>query len=134
MMVFDANCIDSINTTDWIRVAGQYTALGGEKFITLGNFHDSLSSTILTDSVNPLAMYNMGFSTNSFISIDDVSVRLKHRDTTTAVAVLHKPKQLLRIVDVLGRESKPKPKPNVPLFYIYTDGTVEKKIVISTHP
>lgn len=40
-----------------------------------------------------------------------------------------KPKQLLRIVDVLGRESKP--QPNIPLFYIYTDGTVEKKIVVS---
>ena len=36
--------------------------------------------------------------------------------------------QLLRIVDVLGRESKP--QPNVPFFYIYDDGTVEKKIII----
>ena len=36
--------------------------------------------------------------------------------------------QLLRIIDVLGRESKP--KPNVPLFYIYTDGTVEKRLII----
>lgn len=52
-------------------------------------------------------------------------------DTTLSVSVqeLHKPKQLLRIVDVLGRESKP--QLNVPLFYIYDDGTVEKKIVVS---
>ena len=48
--------------------------------------------------------------------------------TTTNVQELQKPKQLLRIVDVLGRESKP--QPNIPLFYIYTDGTVEKRIVI----
>ena len=37
-------------------------------------------------------------------------------------------KQLLKIVDVLGRESKP--NSNTPLFYIYSDGTVEKRIVI----
>ena len=41
------------------------------------------------------------------------------------------PPQLLRIVDVLGRESKP--KPNTPLFYIYENGTVEKKIHLKTH-
>jgi len=34
-------------------------------------------------------------------------------------------KKLLRTIDVLGRETK-----NSPLFYIYDDGTVEKKIVI----
>ena len=37
-------------------------------------------------------------------------------------------KQLLKIVDILGRESKP--KKNTALFYIYSDGTVEKRIVI----
>lgn len=36
-------------------------------------------------------------------------------------------RKLLRIVDVLGRETKL--KPNVPLLYIYDDGTVEKKII-----
>jgi hypothetical protein len=34
-------------------------------------------------------------------------------------------KKLLRTVDVLGRETK-----NKPLFYIYNDGTVEKRITI----
>jgi len=37
-------------------------------------------------------------------------------------------KQLLKIVDVLGRGSKP--NSNTPLFYIYSDGTVEKKLII----
>ncbi len=36
--------------------------------------------------------------------------------------------KLIKIVDVLGREVKQ--KTNAPLFYIYEDGTVEKKIVI----
>ena len=37
-------------------------------------------------------------------------------------------KKLLRTVDILGRETKG--KKNEPLFYIYDDGTVEKRIVI----
>jgi|TARA_B110001469_G_scaffold119895_1_gene127892 hypothetical protein len=37
-------------------------------------------------------------------------------------------KKLIKIVDVLGRESKP--NSNTPLFYIYSDGTVEKKLII----
>ena len=38
------------------------------------------------------------------------------------------PKQLLKIVDVLGRETPF--KPNTPLLYIYNDGTVERKMII----
>jgi hypothetical protein len=37
-------------------------------------------------------------------------------------------KELLRTIDVLGREKKG--KKNEPLFYIYNDGTVEKRITI----
>ncbi len=37
-------------------------------------------------------------------------------------------KKLLKIVDVLGRETIP--KNNTPLFYIYSNGTVEKKVFI----
>jgi len=36
-------------------------------------------------------------------------------------------KELLNITDILGRETK---HTNQPLFYIYDDGTVEKRIVI----
>ena len=36
-------------------------------------------------------------------------------------------KELLKVTDLLGRESK---QTNQPLFYIYDDGTVEKRIVI----
>ncbi len=36
-------------------------------------------------------------------------------------------KELLKTTDLLGRETK---KTNQPLFYIYDDGTVEKKIIL----
>lgn len=37
-------------------------------------------------------------------------------------------KSLLKIVDVLGRETVP--KANTPLFYIYENGRVEKRLII----
>jgi hypothetical protein len=37
-------------------------------------------------------------------------------------------KGIQKVVDVLGRETNP--KSNTPIFYIYDDGTVEKKIII----
>jgi hypothetical protein len=49
--------------------------------------------------------------------------------STTKDIVLENPnKKLLKIVDVLGREVLP--TSNTPLFYIYDDGTVEKRIII----
>ena len=47
---------------------------------------------------------------------------------SSAIEENTKTKQLLKITDVLGRKSKP--TPNVPLFYRYSDGTVEKRIII----
>ena len=37
-------------------------------------------------------------------------------------------RELLKIINSLGQSTQP--KPNRPLFYIYDDGTVEKRIVI----
>ena len=36
-------------------------------------------------------------------------------------------KNLIKIADILGRETKP--KKNAPLFYMYDDGSVMKKIM-----
>jgi OOP family OmpA-OmpF porin len=143
--VLDTNCIDSINYADWIEVTGNYIANGGEEFVTIGVFGPEDS----TYFVNPGA-----FSGYSYI--DDVSVieclttyncientcispgdssgvytTLSDCQTTCGVSAIEESnstKQLLKITDVLGRESKP--TPNVPLFYIYDDGTVEKKLII----
>ena len=39
-----------------------------------------------------------------------------------------KGKNLIKVIDVLGRETKH--KNNTPLFYMYKNGSVEKKIVV----
>ena len=49
-------------------------------------------------------------------------------DTPNLLEEIDKSKQLIKIVDILGR--KIEDKRNTPLFYIYNDGTVEKKIII----
>ena len=46
-----------------------------------------------------------------------------------------KERQLVKITDLLGREVNPeKVINNTTLFYIYSDGTVEKRIVIESFP
>jgi hypothetical protein len=45
----------------------------------------------------------------------------------SSVSEININRQVMRVTDVLGRETK---QTNQPLFYIYDDGTVEKKIVI----
>jgi len=46
---------------------------------------------------------------------------------TSSVSEINTKRQVVRVTDVLGRETK---GINQPLFYIYDDGTVEKRIVI----
>ena len=53
---------------------------------------------------------------------------LEFSNTTTIEEIQNSNKTLLKITDVLGRTIKE--TRNTPLFYIYDDGTVEKKIII----
>jgi len=48
--------------------------------------------------------------------------------STSSVRDFNEFKTLIKIVDVFGREVVP--KPNMTLFYIYSNGTVEKRIVL----
>ena len=46
----------------------------------------------------------------------------------TSILEINSDKRLIKIVDVLGRETEE--KRNTTLFFIYSDGTVERKIII----
>lgn len=54
------------DTTNWFLISGEYTALGGEKYITIGNFKDSLNTNIL--NIFPGTVF-----TKSYYYIDQVS-------------------------------------------------------------
>lgn len=54
------------DTLNWTQISGDFIALGGEKFITIGNFKDDASTTL---TIMSGAIYNSGY-----YYIDDVSV------------------------------------------------------------
>ena len=142
------------DTTAWYPLQTTYTALGGEEFLTIGNLYGADSTTLIYFST-PI---NPANQTMCYFLIDDVFVIPLQEPATynclanacvdpldgtglydslatcqavcnaTAIEENMTTKQLLKITDVLGRESEP--IPNVPLFYRYDDGTVEKRIVV----
>jgi len=63
--VFDTNCITQFDNVNWYRFSAVYNATGGEKFITLGNFHSDLLSSLLIDVSQPNAPLS------SYIYIDE---------------------------------------------------------------
>jgi hypothetical protein len=68
----------------------------------------------------------VGYRSNLWSSANLIAVGCQ---LVTAVHVeILKDRALLKIIDILGRETKS--AINSPLFYIYDDGTVEKKIVV----
>tara|TARA_B100001142_G_scaffold322339_1_gene370400 strand:- start:4760 stop:5521 length:762 start_codon:yes stop_codon:yes gene_type:complete len=106
------------------------------------NFHWS-STQVLVDSLGGDIRYAYSVSPYSnigpYITIKSKntaylvrSIRCINNDCSfllpTAIADIKTKKELLKITDLLGKETKG--KKNEALFYIYDDGTVEKRIVI----
>ena len=77
---------------------------------------------------------NVSYSTNNWPYIDSFayfSLNCNNAcSNTSSISELNNTsKQLIHIIDVLGRETRF--KPNTPLLYIYDDGTVERKMTIN---
>ena len=70
-------------------------------------------------------MANINWTINN--SIDSQHYFSLDFNATAINEISQQEKHLLKIVDILGRESKSK---KGLLFYIYSDGTVEKKIIV----
>ena len=67
-----------IDTVNWIKVSGLYTAIGGEKYITIGNFKDDSNTVIqLVDASNPF--------NGCYYYIDDVSI-IDCEDTINSIS------------------------------------------------
>lgn len=84
-----------------------YTAPSGAVYTTGGVYNDTILNTAGCDSI-----ITIDLSLN-FTGIGELNTA---------------PKQLIKIVDLLGRETPF--KPNTALIYIYDDGTVERKVVL----
>jgi hypothetical protein len=73
------------------------------------------------------AGYPSGSNLGDFLTLSTLSASEFSATDITETSHYHT-KQTLKITDILGRETKA--IKNEPLFYIYNDGTVEKKIII----
>ena len=73
------------------------------------------------------SIYFGGFDPNGNISTNMAWI-YKKTYQNNSVSEIPTTKQTVRIVDVLGRETKE--IKNTLLFYIYNDGAVEKKIIL----
>ena len=70
------------------------------------------------------AIYDNNINCNSILDVtNDCNIM-----TNSNIENVNKIKNIIKIIDIFGRESKE--VKNKPLFYIYDDGTVEKKIII----
>ena len=73
-------------------------------------------------------MWMMYLPTTIWANIDPQHYFRENCSGTTSIQEHSTNKELLKVTDLLGKE--PKGKKNKPLFYIYDDGTVEKRIII----
>ena len=107
--------------------------------VSCGN--NQLTSLDLRNGNNQGLWYFMSINNPSLncIDVDDVvwADYIWDKDTWTSFSTncsvsgiqdKYSTKRLIKVVDIFGRSIMP--KPNIPLFYIFDDGTVEKRISI----
>tara|TARA_R110002167_G_scaffold75264_3_gene210106 strand:- start:515 stop:1216 length:702 start_codon:yes stop_codon:yes gene_type:complete len=114
-----------------------YTLSCNNNFLTQLDLSTNISLSVLLADGNPLlnciqTVSNPTFSTTNIDTGTLLSSNCNYGPIlncsgTTGIKEHTTNKKLLRTIDVLGRETK---ESNQPLFYIYDDGTVEKRIVI----
>jgi len=106
-----------------------------ENFNTAGNVFTLMSNTIETRFLDINQNFNLPF--DGFIHLVDgwfagnpntECIYPFYITGTTSIEEESTNKELLKAIDILGRESKE--IKNQPLFYIYDDGTVDKKMII----
>ena len=58
------------------------------------------------------------------------NINISASGTSTIFELTSSDKKVIKIVDILGREVKDNKQKNIPLFYIYEDGSVDKRIIV----
>lgn len=108
--------------------------IGGARSRTSGNIGNVGTFVgYRTSTLNGIQSRLLGIAlANSFMGdrdrADGNCVRCIQDVSSTSIEENSENNTLLKIVDVMGRETIP--KPNTTLFYIYEDGTVEKRIIL----
>ena len=85
-------------------------------------------NTINNPNLTCIDVDNAAWSTSNWWNFIDLQHYFSNNCSGTGIEESTTNKEFLRTIDVLGRETKG--TKHEPLFYIYDDGTVEKKIII----
>jgi hypothetical protein len=111
--------VSNLSTYDYNLISSSIAINSGSDLDSVGNFSLTPQFEYL-HTANSVPRISSGFvidvGAHEYISSSGVS------------NIISNNKKLLKIVDILGKETLC--KSNTPLFYIYNDGTVEKKIII----
>lgn len=104
-------------STEWELITLTFIAEEASTHLTIGNFYPDSDLNIDLEITTPVPF------NGAYYFIDDVSVQrtsLANLNTNE----LGNPKELVKIVDLLGRPCSV--KTNIPLIYIYDDGSTQK--------
>lgn len=108
--------VDSINEGDWLPPLPN-TSINGID----GTWTPPINNTLTTDyTFIPLSNDCVSETTITIYVVPNTS-QIDHQSMLSI-------RKLIKIVDLLGRESQP--KANTPLFYIYDNGRVEKRLIM----
>ena len=93
------------------------------------DFHSQLTSSESYPFYNPMSIRESGvgiwYPTGWMNSPEPaIGILLSGQSTVSNSELMPKPKELIKILDMMGRETTF--KPNTPLIYVYDDGSIEK--------
>ena len=133
LLFIDDNQLTSLDISNNINLKILYAINNNLSSLDLRNGNkDNLDINVMQNpdlyciSVDDTALANINWTINN--SIDSQHYFSLDCNATAINETSQQQKQLLKIVDILGKESSPNKKGL--LFYIYSDGTVEKRLVI----
>ena len=101
--------------------------IGEINFVNVDKTNINTFNTINNPNLYCIEVEDESWSTALWTDIDTWS-SFSEDCNYTSIEEYQTETKLLKIVDVLGRETKP--ATNTPLFYIYENGLVEKRIII----
>ena len=125
-------CVTAINNYINVGISNYEDSLGRHLITTNHGDTEWKEYTYVFETQNAEEFITVTVGVNGMIDygvfIDHFVLTETNEPLTTGISELNgNNRKLLKIVDILGRESKSK---KGLLFYIYSDGTVEKKLII----
>jgi hypothetical protein len=130
---FQLKCLDISGATNLNELKCNDMLL--EQLNTKNGNWQNLQIDALNNNLTCVEVDNLGYANNNWVGSFDGFVTFSTDcnyanpcTTVSSIQELSTNKELLKVTDLLGRETKG--TKNEILFYIYDDGTVEKRIVI----